>query len=476
MRKALTLLISFLLVFGVLAGCKVDTTVDPGSDYEVNIDFTDEDYNQTATLSIGVTPDSYEKGLITALAADFKQIFPNVTVKTVEVSGDYISAIENRYETKSVPDIFFTSEKEAFSFESEKLFLNLKPYIDAENIAADANAANKGFESQFVPEAWQIGQENYNGDQYFVPRSSDRIVVHLNKKHINNAISAWNATAAADKKIAADIVKNGWTWDDLLKVCEALRSYYDSKGWTAGGDYYLIDHSFSWDPVMFSILKSYGAVIADGSTFKFDNQGTKDASEAIRSMVEKQYIGPKGKGANYENGNGAMLFHSSSAIAKYKGYIGDDYDIVTFPTIKGEAGVTGYGVPGYGIFSGIEESKRDLAWQFLRYVLSEDGQNTLAGAGMCTPSVRKDLQDYNTAKWGEGFRDLNLAATTYEPQRNYAEKFFLAFPAKKKDPMVAAMREYMGNITAYSGGKFTNTVEKCIKACIDTVQIELNKI
>ena len=180
--------------------------------------------------------------------------------------------------------------------------------------------------------------------------------------------------------------------------------------------------------------------------------------------MEKKIIAPtNGGGANYENGSGAMLFHSSSAIKKYKGFIGENYDIVTFPVINGEKGVTGYGVPGYGIYSGIAESKRDLAWQFLSFMLSADGQNALAKAGMNTPSVRADLQDYNTAAWGEGFRDINLAATTYETERNYSEGFFLNFKATTKAGLLGVCSNFVSDIMKYGAdGKPSLTADKCI--------------
>lgn len=479
---ALALIISLLA--GIFAGCFGGENPydgqNPGDDYEVNIDMSDEDYNQVAELTIGITADKYERDLVDALAADFKDIFPNVTITPVVISGaNYISAIGNRYETKTVPDIFFTSEKEAFSFISDEMFLNLKPYIKAENLSANPDISKKGFESMFVEEAWKIGQESYGGDQYFVPRSSDRIVAHLNTKHLKDTFAYWNSNAPVDKRLPEDyrdIVKNGWTWEDFLKVCEAARSYYDSRNWYAAGDYYLIDHSFSWEPVMFSLLKSFGATIAEGDTFVFDSPGTVAAAEAVRDLVTKGYIGPKGKGANYEIGRGLMLFHTSSAITKYNTYIKEDYDIVTFPVINGDDGVFGYGVPGYGIFSGIQTEKRDLAWQFLRYLLSEDGQESLAKAGMNTPSVRNDLQDYNTASWGEGLRHLNLGATTYQTYRNYTENFFLNFEHGKKDAITSVMGQFMENITSYDKGKFLLTVQKSIDECKNNVQRELNKI
>jgi ABC-type glycerol-3-phosphate transport system substrate-binding protein len=203
-----------------------------------------------------------------------------------------------------------------------------------------------------------------------------------------------------------------------------------------------------------------------------DSAETNTTIEMIRKLIDEKIIAPtNGGGANYENGNGAMLFHSSSAITKYKNYIKEDYDIVTFPVINGESGVTGYGVPGYGIYSGIDESKRDLAWQLLSFLMSIDGQNTLAEAGMHTPSIRNDLQDYNTAAWGEGYRDLNLAATTYETSRNYSETFFLNFAATTKTDLLGACSDFVSNIMTYgSDGKPSFTSAKCIETAIKTLK------
>ena len=176
------------------ASCGGPRPSDNSSDdanYEANIDMTDEDYNQTAKLTIGVTADPYESELVNALGKAFNQIFPNVTVEPVRISGtDYASAVIGRWQAKNMPDIFYTSESESFRFISSKLYLNVEPYIKAETEAytpADENAPATWLE-QFVPEAMKLGQKNYDGAQYFLPRSSDRIVTHLNMSYIKPAL------------------------------------------------------------------------------------------------------------------------------------------------------------------------------------------------------------------------------------------------------------------------------------------------
>lgn len=481
MKKLLALIIACVFTLICFASCKSPSqsgsnggnngsngSAGETADYTPNIDMTDDDYNQTATLTVGVTADPYETDLVNALGAAFKQLFPNVTIEPVRISGsDYSSAVIGRYNAKNIPDIFYTSETESFRFISSKLYLNLDPYIKAENEAyspADENAPAT-WSAQFVSGAMKLGQKNYSGAQYFIPRSSDRIVTHLNMKYVKAALE-WDGRP--DKSVTLDTVKNGWTWEEFVKVCEAIRAYYDSKGWTAANGRYILDASFAWSPVLFSLFKSNGATFYENGKWSLDSDATRATIAMIRELVEKKIIAPtNGGGANYENGSGAMLFHSSSAIKKYKNYIGEDYDIVTFPVINGENGVTGYGVPGYGIYSGIDESKRDLAWQFLSFMLSADGQNALAKAGMNTPSVRADLQDYNTAAWGEGFRDINLAATTYETERNYSEGFFLNFAATTKTGLLGACSNFVNNIMNYnSKGEPSFTAAKCIETAL----------
>ena len=90
---------------------------NPGDDYDANIDMTDDDYNQQATLTVGVTADPYESELIKAVAEGFKNIFPNVKIETVRISGnDYVSEVDKRFNAGSMPDLIYTSESESFSF------------------------------------------------------------------------------------------------------------------------------------------------------------------------------------------------------------------------------------------------------------------------------------------------------------------------------------------------------------------------
>lgn len=86
-KSIISILLALLFTFSFV-GCVGQREIEnPGDDYEVNVDMTDEDYNQTATLTVGVTPDPFEADLIEQVAEGFKEMFPNVTVEITRITG-----------------------------------------------------------------------------------------------------------------------------------------------------------------------------------------------------------------------------------------------------------------------------------------------------------------------------------------------------------------------------------------------------
>ena len=94
--------------------------------------------------------------------------------------------------------------------------------------------------------------------------------------------------------------------------------------------------------------------------------------------------------------------------------------------------------------------------------------------------MRMDLQDYETASWGEGFRDLNLEATVWQPERNYSETFFLNFPASKKQILVNTLSSFINEIMTYEGTaigsmKPSYTIDSCIDECLKDLNKYISK-
>ena len=122
--------------------------------------------------------------------------------------------------------------------------------------------------------------------------------------------------------------------------------------------------------------------------------------------------------------------------------MGDSYDIVTFPLIGDDPHI-GAGAAGYSIYAG--SKNRDIAWKFLSFMISKDGQNALARAGLTLAPLRADMQDPNLNDWGKGNENINMAAYTWRPELNYATSWQLPFPSGMQQDLLDTMENMVFN-------------------------------
>lgn len=407
----------------VFAGCGAKNPIEnPGEDYDANINL---DYDTEGELRIGITTEGTESVMLEALIEEYNQVYPNVTVSFETIQDPYNNSLVLKYAADTqapgtMPDILMSNSSDMHPLVSSGILLDIQPYIDAEVKSGGLNL------DDYYEEMWLLGQEGFDGDQYLIPRSSDRVVTHINEKIFTDCFSSYVAQGNELPFTPIEgtyVPQNGWTWDEFLATCKVLRAYYDANG---KGNLYLIDAYLSWEAVAYPIFRSNGSEIMDRTTgeIKLDNEGTKSAISMMQYMIDNRYCASFNSSAqaNYEGGQGAMMFHSAYASRWYKS-LGDDYNLTTFPLI-GDQPYIGTGVAGYGIYS--RSSNRDLAWTFLRFILTLDGQEALAGGGMTTNPIRKDMSDPSQYVWGKELveKGINMSAYTYGTQYCIPTDFF----------------------------------------------------
>lgn len=402
MKKILSFALTLLLALGVATGCGAPTGNSGSKPSEVNLH---PDENVTATLRVAVENYTAEKKIISEIGEILTAKYPNVTVKIETISGGISSQYATWFRNKNVPDILVNNSFDMFTLSDKGLLSDLTPYLEAE--AADPESTfdiNDYYESYI-----KMGQANFDGEQYMIPRSADRVVCHYNK--------AIFKVAGVDMSL----VRNGWTWDDFMTVCATLRKYYDSQDSMKA--YTLVDPYFTWEAVYNPIFESYGVEYYDeNGEVALESDATENALKFIKSIIDNKYASrPSVEQAGMAGNKGCMLFHSQAAslmATELSVYypdaekVSDYYDVVTMPVIPGHEKI-GCGAAGYSVYDGSEN--KDLAWQFLRILLSKEGQNIMADSGSNYVPVRKDMADYTNPEnhWGKGYEDLNLSAYTY---------------------------------------------------------------
>lgn len=402
MKKILSFALTLLLALGVATGCGAPTGNSGSKPSEVNLH---PDANVTATLRVAVENYTAEKKIISEIGEILTAKYPNVTVKIETISGGISSQYATWFRNKNVPDILVNNSFDMFTLSDKGLLSDLTPYLDAE--AADPESTfdiNDYYESYI-----KMGQANFDGEQYMIPRSADRVVCHYNKAIFKAA------------GVDMSLVRNGWTWDDFMTVCATLRKYYDSQDSMKA--YTLVDPYFTWEAVYNPIFESYGVEYYDeNGEVALESDATENALKFIKSIIDNKYASrPSVEQAGMAGNKGCMLFHSQAAslmATELSVYypdaekVSDYYDVVTMPVIPGREKI-GCGAAGYSVYDGSEN--KDLAWQFLKILLSKEGQNIMADSGSNYVPVRKDMADYTNPEnhWGKGYEDLNLSAYTY---------------------------------------------------------------
>lgn len=402
MKKILSFALTLLLALGVATGCGAPTGNSGSKPSEVNLH---PDENVTATLRVAVENYTAEKKIISEIGEILTAKYPNVTVKIETISGGISSQYATWFRNKNVPDILVNNSFDMFTLSDKGLLSDLTPYLEAE--AADPESTfdiNDYYESYI-----KMGQANFDGEQYMIPRSADRVVCHYNKAIFKAA------------GVDMSLVRNGWTWDDFMTVCATLRKYYDSQ--ESMKAYTLVDPYFTWEAVYNPIFESYGVEYYDeNGEVALESAATENALKFIKSIIDNKYASrPSVEQAGMAGNKGCMLFHSQAAslmATELSVYypdaekVSDYYDVVTMPVIPGHEKI-GCGAAGYSVYDGSEN--KDLAWQFLKILLSKEGQNIMADSGSNYVPVRKDMADYTNPEnhWGKGYEDLNLSAYTY---------------------------------------------------------------
>ncbi|MBP5308525.1 MAG: extracellular solute-binding protein [Clostridia bacterium] len=464
MKKTFRKLTGMLLVAALCLTCAVACGPNPGrtpsnGDYEAGITL---DPNISANLKIGFYENTDVKQHFEELEKAFQLRYPNVSISIANYGSEsYYMDLMQEYNTNNMPDIIQTNATESFPLMEAGLLLDMDNFIQLENEKYVENKAKdpeffqfENFEDQFYESLWKLGQKNYDGHQYFIPRSADRIVVYYNREQF--------IAAGVDMTT----VRNGWTWEDFLAACEKLKIYYAAN--YSGKPF--ISGQWQWEAVLFPMLESAGGKVFDANgNITLNSPETLNAVNLLKDLVVKGYTKEKDPNSlAFETGTAAMQFASLYPDYYIKN-LGENLGIVTFPLIGRQSGDTvdysnakiGAGITGYGIFSGLTGEKRELAWQFLSFSLSREGQECMAKGGVTQPPIRKDMQDGSNL-WRQNKGNLNLDAFFWGSERNYSTNFFIVHePSKQVDLMQAVINMFNEPIRG-SGKDPQQAVSDCV--------------
>lgn len=437
-NKILAAIAVAVLSLSFLGGCGPKINESQPDDYEVNLNV---DKNTEATLSVMVPSGDggLEAKYVEAIAEGFKELFPKVKVtldyRDISDNG-YAASINSAIASGKAPDLFYTNTGFYYYLISKNCIVNLEPYYKA---AKDAGVLN--LESDYYTSFFSMSE--YDGKRYVVPRSMDSVVTYYNTDIL--------AAAGIDPKTDARF-NNAFTWAQFDSLLDDVNTYLTSAQAKTDGyaDCYALDPCFEWEAVYNPIMQSYGANIFDeNGNITVESGNMTEMATMINTISKKgRIIKPYSSAYNFKAGKCAFFFSSYGPTKMNEELaVRGKFDALPFPLI-GENGKIGCGFAGWGISSRSSATQRDLAWQFLSYMISKEGQMALINNGLATPSIRIDLAEEK--QWSKGFENLNLDAWLVSEDKKICTDYFVKFDPSKMFGIQNAVQNFMKNISDFS--------------------------
>jgi multiple sugar transport system substrate-binding protein len=300
-----------------------------------------------------------------AIVTDFEAVHPDIAVK-VEVSDwdSYWNKLKTLYAGDTPPDVFAMDGPLYPDWQSRGVLLNLQPYIDKspallDGLYPDTLAAYK------------------RADGYYgLPRDFQTIVLYYNKDMFDAAKLPY-----PDKT---------WTFEKLRETAKALTK-------DKNGDGAIDQWGFSpdlWDMELFwsSAIWGYGGEITsqDYSKTLLGESKARDAWKYINTMVtvDKSIPGPAAAaeygGDPFAAGVAAMTTIGHWVVPEYA-KLDFKWDVAPMPT--GPAGpATSVNSAGFVISKASKHP--DAAWEFVKFAISQQGQQRLTELGFAIPVLK----------------------------------------------------------------------------------------
>ncbi|MBQ8726748.1 MAG: extracellular solute-binding protein [Clostridia bacterium] len=242
---------------------------------------------------------------------------------------------------------------------------------------------------------------------YFAPRDYNQIAIVYNKKAFNELKTFFgfdiNNYYNPEKP-------EEWTMEKFALLINDLNTQIKTMG-PAYESYRAIRMNIQWEAVYTTFVEALGGdgLINDGE-INLDSQKNK----AVYDYLWSNFFNEKNKvdiNDNFSKGTTYLTVVSRPLILSYLPYLRDKnsgkvmMDFIPFPAEKVAAGTSGYGITKKHAeetqtVNGVTKTNKEIAWDFIKFIISEEGQNLGGKEGFIQPIV-KSLKE--TGEWRQAF-------------------------------------------------------------------------
>ena len=324
-------------------------------------------------LRFSVLGAKQESDLANALARGFEKKHPNIRIAVEPVAGmGYDIKLIMQSAAKTLPDVVFLADSLVPTFTKYQVVRDLRPFIKADPEFPI---------NDIYPQMLRTGMDR-QGRIFQLPRELGVVVMFYNRTLFRRA--------------GLPDPPPDWSRADFLRMAKKL-TLRDKQGRVTQ---YGFSAGYTWCGVYAPWVASEGGrvVTADGKRAAFSSpeslRGLRDLVGLV--TVEKVALPPNRNitipGVDpFAAGKIAMQPQVFPQVPLYRETMKQfDWDVQVMPAGMVRR-VTNMGAAGYGMSTNTKHPRE--AWEFLKYIVSPEGQRILASAGSGIPCLKSMAKD-----------------------------------------------------------------------------------
>lgn len=290
---------------------------------------------------------------------------------------------------------------------------------------------------------------------YFAPRDYNQIAIVYNKK-LFNELKTFYGFNLSDYYDPAN--PETWTMERFAALIAALNTHIKSMG-PSHASYKAIRMNMTWEAVYTTFIEALGG---DGLIVDGEINLNSEKNKAAYDYLWSNFFNEENKfdiNDNFSKGTTYLTVVSRPLVLSYIPYLRDKnsgtvmMDFIPFPAQKVAAGTSGYGITkkhaeATQTANGVTKTNKEIAWDFIQFIISEEGQNLGGKEGFIQP-ILKSLKD--TGAWKQAI----------DPAMNHAAWFggeelrlttYNSFAASMRTALRTQMSAFFVNLTNVENG------------------------
>ncbi len=354
MKKTILLLCFVITLTTALTACGVDdsTVTTPSESNELSGEITFSTWGSVQ-----------EKEVNEQIIALFEEKHPGVKVNLEYIPQEYTTKIDTMFLGGNAPDVIYGHPRYFTRWASDGLLMDLTDKFNQTPELLDDSIYKTNLYEAF----------KYNGKHFATVNGECSLVLYYNKDLFDSA--------------GIEYPTNEWTWSDLIAAAKQL-TIFDENGHPQQFGISI----GSWYPLVQAYQFSHGGRwyddMNDPTKVTFNSPETIEALQLMQDLIHKYNVAPTSSnqdvlGGNFDTGKIAMDITGAWAVVYRSDIDSFNWDIAHIPLAdNGAPRSVSRLYAGYAISKTTKNP--DLAWEFAKFMQSEEAQNLLASTGLIT--------------------------------------------------------------------------------------------